>query len=535
MKKLLLYDHAKIASPKLYSDAQNLIEDLFASGGPGAKLNSLIRATHSGYLCNDRVYPGKHMRDSVGSFVSVERGGTASYDKPVLIHHRQSDGGGLFGGGVPAEDPIGRIRKAQFVQLKQGDDFLRDYRKPGRGTDHGSGYINVLAEISDPAAIQKILDGRYSSVSVGFTTHKALCSVCGEDWLADSAGDCEHRPGRTYEIDDNTFKCFLVTGLMDYREVSFVNIPGSPNAKTISNNLQALEGAMKGDSEKPFESFSNMSVDKLMLSDSEGHSLDLILQDGQEDVLPDVAAKLRGKVMVAVPDGVDKINKEDTVVPDDKKDEDSVTPSPVADGVIGDWINNNDDERNKAKDGGNTVDDNDKPKDGEGDIVDNEPKAPKADGDDAEKHALRESLTSMTQERDELKEKVKTLQAAVDVNTSLNNELTDELRALKAQRVRDAARQLAVINANLNKPGAIGLSDKVKFDAYVDSLSERSIDSLLDSIADTLPELDAHMSRLAKKNLEDVKVEDPTINKKPDVRTDNRKASISVEDFLNDL
>ena len=82
--------------PYLYGDTLNLLDSVSSQA---TQLVVTIDATYSGYLLNNRVYPGKFVRDkrSWGTWISADRGGLAPFDKPVLTHHQQSDG-----------DPIGR-------------------------------------------------------------------------------------------------------------------------------------------------------------------------------------------------------------------------------------------------------------------------------------------------------------------------------------------------------------------------------------------------------------------------------------------
>ena len=615
-KFLTMYDQLGVSKPKLFSDTKSLMNDLFGSGAPtnGYKVVSQIRATHSGYLCNNRVYPGKHMADSVGTWCDAAHGGTASFNKPVLIHHRQSDG--MFGG--VATDPIGRIIAAKFDKIKDGDEFINDYRKPATGTDFGSGFITLTASITDPEAIQKVIDGRYDSVSVGFNTKNAICSICGEDWLNPKKdSDCEHQPGMRYEEEKNSYLCYLVTGPMDYREVSYVNVPAQPNAKTLSNNIEALQGAVAGDSSKPFVSYGdNSSVLALSICDAEGHTVDLVMLDGAKDSLPDSVMDLKKKKVFAAPDVSDlkptdkadkvisaSINKEETV--DDAK----FALMHVADSIVqAGMLDKNEtvegcdlsyaeiqrlsaelktaklstDQRKKLKGpsfcGPNqtlpvsdvehltaarrlldrvtlssdqkarvraildkkavsmgvkemTADNKDTPKEPENKVSD---------------YSLSVALEAITQKKDELEKKVTDLQSALDAKVTLCNELTDEVSKLKAERIKGAAKQLAIINVNLQRTGTMGINSKEKFDVYVDSLAKRTYDSLCDSISDSMPEIDMLMKNRGSTHskLTDTKVENPVIGNKDDTnnkavsdssKTVNKDKKISKDTFLETL
>ena len=174
----------------IYTDANNILEDLYSSTN-APSLRVTIKATHSGYLHNNRVYPGSGVKAGASSWVSKDNGGTAGYDKPFLKHHDSKS------------EPIGRIDAQKFVQLWEDDLFKNDWKNPDHGTKPGSGYIVISGTVSDKDAQQKILDGRYKTVSTGQSSNKAYCSICGHDWLSDTDEEevCNHRPGRVYDLD----------------------------------------------------------------------------------------------------------------------------------------------------------------------------------------------------------------------------------------------------------------------------------------------------------------------------------------------
>ena len=99
----------------IFSDAANLLEDFYGSNNSPA-FRVAIRATHAGYLLNNRVYPGKGVKAGAPSWVSKDNGGTAGYDKPFLKHHDSKS------------EPIGRIDAQKFVQLWDDDKFANDWK-----------------------------------------------------------------------------------------------------------------------------------------------------------------------------------------------------------------------------------------------------------------------------------------------------------------------------------------------------------------------------------------------------------------------
>jgi len=277
-------------------------------------LSVSILATNSGSLVNNRVYKGIHMMDAVSTWYKP-------YPRPILTHH--ADGAGMFG--PPAEDPKGRVTSAAFTQLKKGKSFENDYKRPIEG-GMGSGFITVEALITDPDAIQKILDGRYLTVSSSQTTNSMTCSICGNDWFQD---ECEHWPGRTFEIEvgkgkkkeTKEFFCYGIAGPLVYRELSFVNVPAQVNAKVI------------GVLEKDAQDNMNMStwsndnaITGMALCDAEGHIITDLMNEKEQEM-----AKEQKKVFIEMP-GVndDEFVEEEDVVADAETDEtvidDEATP-----------------------------------------------------------------------------------------------------------------------------------------------------------------------------------------------------------------
>lgn len=283
---------------------------MFDEAGDRAEgLRVKIRATNSGSLVNNRVYPGVHMKEAVDSW-------TKPYPRPILTHH--ADGGGLLG--PPAKDPKGRVMDAEFTQLRKGRAFDNDYKRPQPG-GMGSGFITVEALISDQDAVQKVLDGRYLTVSSSQSTTAMHCSICGQDWFSDY---CEHSPGRTYEMETGRgknkttreYQCYGITGPLVYRELSFVNVPAQPNAQVLGvlekdtqDNLQMLSWSDRN------------AIASMALCDAEGQ----IISDltSEEELQMAEASK---KVYIEMPgiEDEDVLDKED-LEEDQNVDDDSVT------------------------------------------------------------------------------------------------------------------------------------------------------------------------------------------------------------------
>lgn len=157
------------------------------------KLIVQLEAIHVGKTRNHTWYTAEGLKAGIDTW-------TKPYNKPVLTHHDSHNG-----------EPIGRILSAQFEQTLQ------------------SGRAGLLfeVEITDKDAIEKVKDGRYTTVSIGGHTNKVTCNCCGTDRTQEW---CEHYPGETYD----EVQCHFIIGETYGEEVSYVNVPADINAGNIS-------------------------------------------------------------------------------------------------------------------------------------------------------------------------------------------------------------------------------------------------------------------------------------------------------------
>jgi len=264
---LKIYDTVQFSL--LTSDPDNIpsaVKDgLFIPGSSEANQGLLVRiaASHSGKITrNNGYYLPEKMRRGAESFIE-------NYGKPVLIHHKDH------------EDAIGRVIQSRYVdisgamrdrfegkilkdskgkgvkevtstlfdQFLEGAmpfahqvDFVRGLAKDSlleEDSYEGLGYIEIVARVTDPNAIQKLLDGRYMTGSVGATTDRAVCSVCKQDWTEE--GRCEHTPGDLYD----SAKCFLIAGSLVYDEYSFVNVPADRHSKVLELHYNGISDSIE--------------------------------------------------------------------------------------------------------------------------------------------------------------------------------------------------------------------------------------------------------------------------------------------------
>lgn len=308
------------------------VKDFFSSNPAGDK--SLIikaAATHSGIITrNNGFYLPSEMRSGVSTW-------TSQYSKPILVHHDQGT------------DPVGRVIKAVYVDMMGGlkdSKKVRDaFQKVGevdrfdaylKGTlsfseivdftvkyfcdsslmiddpDYqGLGYIELTAAISDPVAIQKFLDKRYLTGSVGASTDKAVCSICKTDW-ASSDALCEHRPGSIYDGK----KCVLIAGKLSYEEWSVVNTPADRHAKVLEVG-NSIQDQVNFDIEHDTIMYSR-HVPEILLNDTKGlepMTIETILSilttsDKFKELSQDLLQQLSTKIFESLKDQqVEDINK----------------------------------------------------------------------------------------------------------------------------------------------------------------------------------------------------------------------------------
>lgn len=219
-----------------------------------------IAATHAGRVTlNNGLYLPDKMKAGTSTW-------TSPYPKPILLHHNAED------------DGIGRVREAKYIDISTGfrressdhlrskfsdseiksdaildafiegklpiekaidvarELFLKDYSLTKDDSYEGLGYIELIASITDPDSIKKIITDRFLTGSIGARSDAAICSVCKKDWIKEE--QCDHNPGHIYD----GVLCVVIAGNLQYKEWSYVNQP----ADTLSRTLEIFQdGEMK--------------------------------------------------------------------------------------------------------------------------------------------------------------------------------------------------------------------------------------------------------------------------------------------------
>lgn len=201
--------------------------------------------THSDKIINRRIYFKDKVAQAAQTFLRP-------YRKPVLRHHDDDDKKDAIGRVIRADyvDTCGatvqgperaglsrfgdltqpRIREAYFNFLM--DNYLLDPEF------QGTGYIKGALDITDKKAIEKVMDERYLTLSVGFDSNSRRCSFCGHDWVR-HGHPCEHMPG---SVEDGLPILHLM-GDLHYKEVSFVNFPADTGAQVTKIGTDAIDPA----------------------------------------------------------------------------------------------------------------------------------------------------------------------------------------------------------------------------------------------------------------------------------------------------
>lgn len=452
-KEIYLQDNLLIDQPvneQAKTDAESMLKD-----GKNAKLKIVVDATHSGVRTNNRVYPGRKVAAGFKSFFDKKNGGTAEYNKPVLLHHEDHN------------DPVGRVYNAIFTPLKTGRDFELDYENPDEVGSKGSGVVTVNAEIADPEAIKKILDGRYITVSAGHSTDAMYCSICGGDIYGK---DCMHIPGKSYDAEgeevsaEDGTKCFAITNNMTYHELSFVNFPAQPPAKILEYNW---EDKANYDGKSFIGSYLRAKkeiIKSCMLSD-ENTEISLLTgsvrstQQKIYSIASSTAEKLRNKLTEG--------QKNTMGEPANDRSSSSQEPKSAA--------------KPEAKD---TISSKEKTS------INKPLKETKMEIDESKMTELQTEITKLKsdlataeKDRDALKDQVAVKTQEIDTLKKSSDELKTEIAA-------SLATALASLKIRLGKPDTKGLTDETR-KTYIESLAKRSVSSLKDSIADLLIEVES--------------------------------------------
>lgn len=141
------------------------------------------------------------------------------YPKPIILNHDLNS------------EPIGRVMAAKMDKEQDGGSFVR-----------------LQIAITDPVAIQKVLDKRYLTGSVGGRAGKAICSISGDDLASESAGKppaARYKRGQVYKGK----LAFIDMQDISFKEYSFVNQPADSKSSVRSVQSPGSDTVPTSDSE----------------------------------------------------------------------------------------------------------------------------------------------------------------------------------------------------------------------------------------------------------------------------------------------
>lgn len=191
-------------------------------------LDVTFEATHSGGNRNNVFYHSDSMEKDAASWM-------VPYAKPLIKNHDSWD------------EPLGRAVSHQFGRSNLNPD--RDC-------------ISVTFRVTDADAIEKFMDGRYRTMSIGGSVGHISCNICGKDILKDGVFKfCGHWKGEVYNSQKAIWNCRNI----EYKEGSVVNMPADDwaqvvNQKPVTDSQQDSQQGGQGDMSKTAQSAAQSNI-----------------------------------------------------------------------------------------------------------------------------------------------------------------------------------------------------------------------------------------------------------------------------------
>lgn len=405
---------------------ENATEMLHVSEATGSKgklvLKPRIECIHSGMTRNDTFYPADRLKGDPIKHSGVYSW-TNPYPKPMIKNHDTYT------------EPTGRIENAMYV------------------TDSATGResIVIIPTITDQDAIEKVMDGRYFTVSIGATTDAAICSICGTNLVEE--GWCGHEKGETYDGQ----KAYWIVGNLWFDECSWVNVPADQDAQVVDKGEVAVMEAF-AEQDGTYYNLSKEKTDKdYILTEQVAKTYGLVTN--KENTLPEDSNDGSGNKKEGMDEMAGKskpVKSKETVEPqaDPKATAEQVEPTPEPSEPV------------KATENAEPGSDNQ-----EGVAATEEDTAKKEEEPEANQNNA-----------DDLSERVKELELRVETLEAENQTLLNSNADLSAQLHNSLAERVVDLRASLGKPG---VEDR---EASIVSYASRSRESLEDTLNDLLLE-----------------------------------------------
>lgn len=419
-----------VVQPKIDKDGSQKIFTEAKEGSKKLVLKPRIEAIHAGRTRNHNIYPSERLRGD-RSYKDPTSGKltpsgvysfTMPYPKPMVTDHEPT-----------ADNTTGRITNAQFIK-----DAIT-----------GRDMIVIIPEITSPDAIEKVLDGRYMTVSVGATTDSARCNICGKDII--NEGWCEHDKGQEY---DGVVAGWIVGNLW-FDECSWVAVPADTDARVMDTGEASVMEAYIGVEGQFYDLANGTSV----IKESVANTLGLVVSEEQPK---------GGSKTVSNPTNITVLAEEFDAM---KEKADKVASLEEKVSTLESTIAEKETEINTYKE----------------DVAAKDTTIAEKDVLIAEKDAAIQekdtSISTLTGEKSDLEEKVATLEANVSELETDKQALVDQNTEMAANAHKDLVERVVDFKIALNKPGIENRDDAIS------EHMERAKESLKDSYVDLLSEL----------------------------------------------
>lgn len=211
---------------------EELVKQMKSKLGDKSAVIAKAPATHYGFV-NDNMsyYDMAYIKENALTWIQQTADG--AYGRPVIKNHNEYDVDGTLGR-VLAATPV-------IYKTKSSDLFIPN------------GHIDLIYYVSDKEAIEKIMDERYKTLSVGASASlsSVKCSICGRPV---NSYDCEHVRGKQYDVEVSKNKmesklCYWTWSSKRYREVSYVANPADKMAQTTKLSFINVTGKDSEDNE----------------------------------------------------------------------------------------------------------------------------------------------------------------------------------------------------------------------------------------------------------------------------------------------
>lgn len=217
------------------------------------------------------------------------------YPKPIILNHDLNS------------EPMGRVMAARMDKEADGSSFVR-----------------LQIAITDPMAIQKVLDKRYLTGSVGGRAGKAVCSISGDDLAKETETGrptgSKYKRGQVYKGK----LAFIDMQDISFKEYSFVNQPA--DQKSSIRAINPSDGTPVQDSEDGWVAKSSAFV---LHMDTE----DIVSVEENESILSSMKKKeskplylhLKGAFLtaLAIHESEDYNNNNNSLLSNENKDSNS--------------------------------------------------------------------------------------------------------------------------------------------------------------------------------------------------------------------